>query len=807
MQVGKDNISQFLMMAGGTFMIPVYQRNYNWREDQISTLFKTLVFLAKPENQDKTHFIGTICFKSMAQKEHSIIDGQQRITTTMLLIKALHDTTDNEGFKKTLHDDWLFNTQWNIPEHHRVKLHLNTSDDRIFNILLENDHQTIDEHLSDREKYSSHIYQNYIWFCEALAKKTADEMVAIYDALERIIIVALDVENEDPQEIFESLNSTGLALTDVDKLRNYMLMRLDRDTQERLYTDYWFKIEQNVYDDEFIVNFFCDWLIYTKRSDSLTVEGRTGHINQKTLYYAYKKFYAEMEGRRARPEDETTERILKNMNAYSRIYRKLVFPAAIDFNKADDETAKLYAMITINEAEKLRPLLLYILYLRYSNKIDNDLEQKLLDICLTYVVRSKVAAKSPNYQTTGLVLQRFIAGCRRPDGKEDFTNAEDALWLAIYQTDGKYALPNDQQFKDVLLNDDLYKALRGAKLKYLLYALEQDGPARKGLPRYDDENITIEHVIPQTYSGLWTEYLGDDADDVDVFLTKLGNLALTTQNSELSNKLFDDKKPYYENEPFHYTKELAAQPKWNSAAIKKRSQAMANRALKLWSVPEAYQHTDNLKRDIKERRAAFAFSMIGLKAGDVVLYMNNPNMPAKIIDDKHVVYTDGKEYTLSGLAGAIQKKSAVCGPDFFTYGGEKLSEIRKRMEGGILPAKRDRFKFSMAGLIVGDVISSTDKMNVFARVISDDKVEYEGKEYTLSGLAIMLTGKDVISGPEHFTFEGEKLSALRDRLENGDDDDEEIEEIDEEADECLRNTELPYAGIGMATQSRSYSPV
>lgn len=772
-----------MVSPGDTFMIPVYQRNYNWREDQISTLYKTLLFLAKPENQDKTHFIGTICFKSMAQKEHSIIDGQQRLTTTMLLIKAMHDTTDNEGFKETLHNNWLFNTQWGTPEHHRVKLHLNTADDRVFNILLENDRQGVDEHLSDRDKYSSHIYQNYVWFCAELAKQNTDEMVAIYNALERIIIIALDVENEDPQEIFESLNSTGLALTDVDKLRNYMLMRLDRDTQERLYTDYWFKIEQNVYGDDFIVDFFCDWLIYTKRSDALSVEGRRSHISQSTLYYAYKKFYGEMEGKQSIPENEITEQILKNMYSRSRIYRNLVFPSDIDFNKAKDETAKLYAIIKLLEAEKLRPLLLHILFLKDRNKINDDLELKLLDICLTYTMRSKVAGKSPNYQTAGLILQRFIATCRRPDGTEDFTNAEDALWAAIYQNDGKYALPNDQQFKDALVNDDLYKTLRSAKLKYLLYAIEQGGPARKGLPRYDDENISIEHVIPQTYGEGWIEYLEDDAETVDIYLTKLGNLALTTQNSELPNKLFDDKKPYYNNEPFHYTKELVAQPKWNSATIKKRSQTMANRALKIWNVPAAYQHSENPKQDIKNRRAAFAFSMIGLKPGDVVLYMDSANMPATVVDDKHVSYTDGKEYTLSGLAAAIQKKpktAGVNGPEFFTYNGERLADIRKRMEDGILPTRRDRFKFSMAGLIVGDVISSTDKMNTFARVISDDKVEYEGKEYTLSGLTIMLTGKDVISGPEHFTFEGEKLSALRDRLENGDD---EVEEVDENVDE------------------------
>ena len=770
-------------------MIPVYQRNYNWKEDQVSTLYKTLLFLSKPENQDKTHFIGTICYKSMAQQEHSIIDGQQRLTTTMLLAKAMHDTVDEEGFKQMLEKNFLFNLDWGTPEHHKVKLHLNTADDRIYNTLLEHDRQGVDEYLSDRDKYSSHIYQNYVWFCDQLSKLSTDEMVAIYNALERIIIVALDVENEDPQEIFESLNSTGLALTDVDKLRNYMLMKLDRDTQERLYTDYWFKIEQNVYGDDFIVEFFCDWLIYTKRSDALSVEGRRSHISQSTLYYAYKKFYAEMSQKT--PEEETTERILKNMYAYSRIYRKLVFPSTIDFNKAEDETAKLYAMININEAEKLRPLLLYILYLKHFNKIEDDLEQKLLDICLTYVMRSKVAGKSPNYQTTGLVLQRFIASCRRPDGTEDFTNAEDALWAAIYQNDGKYALPNDQQFKDALVNDDLYKTLRSAKLKYFLYALEQGGPARKGLPRYDDENISIEHVVPQTYGELWTEYLGEDADTVDVYLTKLGNLALTTQNSELSNKLFDDKKPYYENEPFHYTKELTSQAKWNTAAIKKRSQMMANRALKIWSVPDAYQHSENPKQDIKERRAAFAFSMIGLKPGDVVLYMNSPNMPAKVVDDKHVIYTDGKTYTLSSLGKAIQHKDTVNGPEFFTYNGEKLADIRKRMEDGILPARRDRFKFSMAGLIVGDVISSTDKMNAFARVISDDKVEYEGKEYTLSGLAIMLTGKDVISGPEHFTFEGEKLSILRDRLENGDEDEpEDVDDVEEQDEnEVLTDTE------------------
>lgn len=793
MEVRKNNIWSFLTLSGDTFMIPVYQRNYSWKEDQISTLYKTILFLAKPEGQERSHFIGTICYKSMAQQEHSVIDGQQRLTTTMLLIKAIHDTVKEEGFKADLAKLFLFNLDWGTPEHHRVKLHLNTTDDRIYNVLLQNDRQSVDAHLSDRDKQSSRIYQNYIWFCDALAKQSTEGMVAIYNALKRIIIVALDVENEDPQEIFESLNSTGLGLTDVDKLRNYMLMRLDRDTQERLYSDYWFKIEQNVYGDDFIVDFFCDWLIYTKKSDSISIEGRRGHINQRTLYYAYKKFYAEMIGKQGVPEDEITERILKNMYAYSGIYRRLVFPTTIDFNKADRETATLYSMLVINEAEKLRPLLLHILFLKHRDKIDADVAQRLLDICLTYVVRSKAVGNSGiNYQTAGNTLSRFVALCHRPDGSEDFTGIEDALWSAIYQNDGKYALPNDQQFRGALMSDDLYKTLRSTKLKYLLYALEQAGPAKKGLPRYDDEHISIEHVVPQSYDQEWLEYLGDDADTVDILLARLGNLALTTQNSELSNRQFDEKKAYYENDPFHYTKTLAAYATWDSATIKKRSQAIASRMLKIWAVPAAYQHSDNPQQDIKERRAAFTFSMIGLKPGDIVLYMNTTSMPATIVDDKHVRYVDGNEYTLSSLAGSIQRRNAVRGPDFFTYNGERLSDIRRRMESGILPSsRREHFKFSMVGLIEGDIISSTDRMNTFARIVSDDKVEYEGKEYTLSALAALLTGKEVIAGPRHFAYEGERLSELRDRLEHDDeapeDDDDETERPD--ADEVSTDTE------------------
>ena len=676
MEVNKNNATQFLTATGVCFMIPVYQRNYDWDEDNCKQLWEDIVYIANVGGR-QTHFIGTICSKTLNSHEKVIIDGQQRITTMTLLMKAMHDYVDNVEFKLDISNNYLRNTGYGISSAHRVKLHLNRRDDAIYNKLLSVDTFQEDIGLSVTER-DSHIYKNYVFFYNMLKPLNEEQIYNIRMALDRIIIVDLDVESENPQEIFESLNSTGLDLTDVDLLRNYLLMSLEHETQVRLYDEYWYKIEENV-GPENMVRFFVDYLIYVKKSDALQIRGRRAHINERNLYYAFRSYYETKAGKPGRYSTSlpVTEEILAHMLACSLPYKRLVFGKDVDMNKLGSLDRAIYSTIYLNDAQTSRPVLLWIMSNLRDEFIDEDQALEMLEACLSMTFRSRVTrATGISGQLAGNILQRL------PEGKD--SDIVSVFWKALTSGSGRFAFPGDKEFKDNLITRPIFEALRAKGTKYLLYALEQKGGSSKGLPRYDDPNTTIEHIMPKSLPEDWVEYLGSDAVNAGDHLNKLGNLALTSYNSEMSNKGFADKKTWYKDSSFHYTRKIAETDKWSIAAITKRSKDLAEKCLAIWTYPTRYQTNKESEGEAKKkRRENFQFSMIGLQPGDQIAFINNPAIVATVSDDTHVEY-EGKKYSLSTLAAKLLgKKSSVAGPIYFTYDGDTLANIRDEVEGNV----------------------------------------------------------------------------------------------------------------------------
>ena len=684
MQVNKNNVTQFLTARNMCFMVPVYQRNYDWDEDNCKQLWADLRHLALDE-PGKTHFLGTICSKTTSSREKSIIDGQQRITTLSLLIKAMHDRVADDSFKRDL-EEFLRNAGYGTAPEQAVKLHLNRRDDAIYNKLLARKSFEGTDGLAADEAASS-IYRNYLYFYTCLGELDDAQMLAVRDALDRMVIVDLDVESENPQEIFESLNSTGLDLTDVDLLRNYLLMSLDHDTQTRLYEQYWYQIEQNVGPAN-MVRFFVDYLIYVRRSDAITLRGRRAHVNERNLYAAFKDHYQDLAEQSAESlaSETTTERLLRDMRDCSVVYGHLVFPDDTDMNALDTIGRAVFSTIYLNQATGSRPLLLYIMdgYLNHGTSKEDTLV--MLNACLSLVLRSRIVGVTGiNGQFAGNVLQRLpeagTPGCL------------DAFWQAITSGRGKYAFPTDEEFRQALTERNLFDVLRSRGTKYLLYALEQGTMSAKGLPGWNSPHITVEHIMPQTLSPEWEDYLGDDAELHADFLNKLGNLALTSNNPEMSNKPFSveengvdngsdkaaDKRSWYAESSFHYTRDIAKLGDWSVGRIRKRGERLADRCLETWTLPAAYQPEAETTPKGR-RRPPFRFSMVGLAKDDEVSFARDPNKTATVVDDWHVSF-EGETYSLTRLAmKLLGKKSGVAGPWFFTYGGTLLGELRDRAE-------------------------------------------------------------------------------------------------------------------------------
>ena len=580
MQAHNNNISEFLGMQKTMFVVPVYQRNYDWLDTNCQQLFSDIL---KTILKNKPHFLGTICFKSNNAHEKSIIDGQQRLTSITLMLRALQEVAEGEELKKEISDSYLRNKGIGIDtEYMKVKLHLNERDDEVYRIILNDSFSNAKNKLNPIQK-ESRLFQNYKLFIKLVSdylEKNKNGAAYLIESLNLLTIIELEIQNENPQEIFESLNSTGLDLTNVDLLRNYLLMQFAHEEQSSLYQDYWSKIEDAVGVDN-MDEFFVDYLIVKKRSDAISVSGRRAHISEKNLYFAFKDYYSSYP---IKDNYEKTRAIFADMKYYAELYRTTVFHADAIIESETSIRKKLYSLLEINEATKSRCLILDLLDKQYKKFIsEKDLEEAIVAIS-SYSFRSKICnGKGFSRQFAGNIMIRL-------DQLQTFENFVDDFWTAMTFGKGESAFPNDEDFKYALATKDMYLALRSKGTKYLLYSLEENSPYPKGLPNFNDSTISIEHIMPQTLNPKWKSYLGAaDSNDYLNSLHHLGNLALTSYNPEMSNKDFTKKQEIYAASNFYFTKELTKVVKWDLSAIDKRGKELADLAVKIWPLPKNHQ--------------------------------------------------------------------------------------------------------------------------------------------------------------------------------------------------------------------------
>ena len=599
MRAYNNNIDEFLGARKTAFVVPVYQRNYDWKKDNCKQLFEDIVAIIKSNDE---HFLGTICFKVDSSYERSIIDGQQRLTSITLMLKAIYDY--DKDIRDEVSDSYFYNKGSDIDtDFLRYKLHLNKRDDIIYHVLLENSSKDVDDILTITQKNSC-IYQNYLYFYDMVDDyiKDGGTVKDILKALRRLTIIALEIEKENPQEIFESLNSTGLDLTNVDLLRNFFLMQFAHKEQTDLYDKYWSKIEDIIGTDR-MEQYFVDFLVFKKRSDAIIINGKRSHINERNLYIAFKDYYKSLpyEGNL-----EKTTNCFYELKTYANLYKNFLFKDDINLNKEPKLRVKLYFLLTINDSSKVRSLLLYIYDLFDKNLIDENMLSEVIDSISSLSFRAKLCkAQGINRQFAGSVMQRLHQ-------ITDYSQFVELFWQAITIGKGSYAFPSDVEFINVLVNKDLYSALHSKGMKYLLYMLESHSKFSKGLPLFDDETISIEHIMPQTLNTHWKQYLTQETmESYESSLHRLGNLALTNYNGEMSNKSFEDKKSIYKDSKFYYTTSLTQYKQWQISEINNRSQKLANEARNIWRLPEQYQQkkaTSESLHTLDEDTSQFAYT-------------------------------------------------------------------------------------------------------------------------------------------------------------------------------------------------------
>lgn len=570
MKADTISVLEFLGGSKRIFNIPVYQRNYSWKEEQCKKLFDDIL---KIKFQDKAlHFIGTIVYvdinASPSFKEFIIIDGQQRITTILLLLKALYDEAIDDNFKEDLYNTYLINNGKKIEEKHRIRLKTVANDSKIFEKLI------LGENIEEIGK-GSKILENYKYFRKRIVESNLSEE-EINELIEKLtmVYIMLDNDKEDPQLIFESLNSTGLDLTHADLIRNYLLMGHSRERQEELYEKYWKKIERKISFSE-ITDFIRDFL--TMKNNTIS--------NKNKIYETFKEFFEKNIKDKIKIEE-----FLIELDKYARYYYwiKNFNSDHLKLNVAFEELEKLNTSV-------INPFLFYVLNKFENNEIDLEEVINICQIIQTYIVRRAVC----NVQTNAL-NKIFATLSKEVENNELSKNkfSETVLFILLNKT-STGRMPKDIEFKEQLLVRDLYsfKQSRYILRKLLSYGVKEN---------VETTNLTIEHIMPQTLNSKWKVDLGSKFNEIhEKNLHILGNLTLSGYNSEISNKSFSEKKEYYKNSNIALNREIANYDTWNEESIKNRGQELAELACKIWLIPELSQEFSNKITLLKEEYDIF----------------------------------------------------------------------------------------------------------------------------------------------------------------------------------------------------------
>lgn len=534
------------------FSIPIFQRRYSWKEKDCQQLLDDILRVGS-NDKIESHFLGSIVYM---QKEivptpnvqkHLAIDGQQRLATLLLLLSGLSLVIKEKGddigtSPESLQNDYLFNAP--DDEELRYKLLLTKDEKKTLIDLLENRGVFLPTNSSPL------LVDNHEFFKNSLKKIDLKTLHTGMEKLE-IISVALEPEIDDPQKIFESLNSTGTNLSQADLIRNYVFMNLEPTFQNRLYENSWLPMEQ-LFGHE-----------YAERFDSFMLSYLTLKMGQIPSRGAvYKKF---KEHCPVNDNPEQLEKIVEEISRYAKCYVKMVLS-----RENDPELRKCFSDLAKLQADTFYPFLLEV-YDDYTQElIETANFVKILQLVESYVFRRAVCGLSTSAKLFASLMNEV-----------DKNNYFESLNNAFLGMDTNKRYPTDIEFKDAFINKNVYNFNRR---NYLLHKLENHERSKEPIEVSD---YTVEHVMPQTLTEAWERELGENFHQIhQKWLHKIGNLTLTGYNPEYSNRTFKEKREMdnigLRHSPFHLNQGFAETEQWNEAAIIARAEKLAEKACKIW---------------------------------------------------------------------------------------------------------------------------------------------------------------------------------------------------------------------------------
>ena len=550
-------LMRFLDGSQKRFVIPVYQRNYDWKKENCQQLYDDLVSVIK-EKKD-SHFFGSIVSYAHSRDEIVLIDGQQRITTISLILIAMMnalkkgEVETNDAYLINKLEDYLVDKYEKSVR--KVRLKPFRDDCVAFDKLIYNDES---EYIGN-----SKVTINYRYFYDRivnLKELTVDELFTAVNALEIIDIELEPQHGDNPQLIFESLNSTGLGLTEADKIRNFVLMNLEPDVQENYYDTYWNKIEK--YSHEELDGFVRNYLT-VKQGVIPTMKG---------IYTSFKGYTKTVNNIQA---------VLQDMLTYASAYNDIV-----THNLGSKESNDVAARLDLLEMTGAYPFLMAFLVYAKETQLEDKEIFTVLSCVETFIFR-RLMCDLPTNALNKIFATLHTSVLKNKKGTDTYSS------VMIYLLESKRlsgAFPKDDEFLIGFTTKNLY-ALRGKNKEYLFERLEnQNSKERIDVIGNLEKNVyTIEHIMPQTLSAAWKQELGEDWEAIqERWLHTIANLTLSAYNSNYGNRTFIEKKTMengYLKSGIRLNHFIAQFDKWGEEELEKRKKHLSEIALQLWAYP------------------------------------------------------------------------------------------------------------------------------------------------------------------------------------------------------------------------------
>lgn len=542
--------------VGAQYVIPVYQRNYTWKKnEQVKKLFQDIEDLM--DEPEQKHFIGTIVYvvtkDSVTGQERSVVDGQQRLTTTFLALYAIKEIAKERGDNEIVDviTDWyLENKSGN--EQYKLRLKPLVADDTVFAQIAAGE-------IDEIENVESNVFINFIAIKEQItdwlnAGRTYDDIIM---AMRKLYVVYIILEKDDnPQQIFESINSTGMELTSADLIRNFIMMNKPNDEQENIYKSVWRKLEEIFINSKKLEGFFRFYLA----SKRFTL------ASQKHMYDEFQTYWKEQISTQS--EDELLADILNYARHYRRLYllkdEDVLGEPLYDYRKLSSEMA---APFTMELMELLR-----------KNEINNDQARQVLGLINTYIVRRHMMGLDTSDITRFFPMYLKNVMDTLNDSKPEFFVDICIKCLVVDTRQKKSFMPDDEQLKNYLMTVNAYSLVQ---TRWILEKIE----TKDNSVGIITSNLSIEHIMPQTRSEEWSEVLDIEQEKYDQYINRIGNLTLVSQsdNSSMGNANFEEKKAKLgKTSHIIMNQYVLAKEKWGIEEINERSEIMIDKILSLF---------------------------------------------------------------------------------------------------------------------------------------------------------------------------------------------------------------------------------